>query len=428
MSMKLLPLFALLGFAPLAEAQVTYSKEISRLYQAKCQGCHRSGDIAPFVLDSYEAASRWGEDIQRVLTAKLMPPWKPVEAEGKFKNDYGLTDSERQLILDWYKAGAPEGDPAELPEPLPETGGWQLGEPDAVISMPELYDVPRRKDIYRCFVVPTGFDEDMWMKAVQVLPGNRQVVHHVILYLDETGKSAALDAKDEEPGYECFGGPGDGVDVGLSTMLGGWVPGTRTSMLPDGVGILVPKGARVIIQMHYFPAGKQHSDQTKVGLYFAKREEKMSKRMVYLPVLNTRFRIPAGAKDYAVTASAPTLPSDVYMVVPHMHLIGKKIEIAKSNLFTRNTETLIKIDDWDFNWQGFYSFVKPVRLGLLEQLRLTCRFDNSADNPRNPSNPLKPVQWGEGTEDEMCIAFLGLTFDDQSLLDQIKFQKHNQRR
>lgn len=281
-------ILAILALAPLAQAEVTYSKEIARLYQAKCQGCHRTGDIAPFALDSYEAAQTWGEDIQRVVREKIMPPWKPVEADGKFKNDFGLSDEDRQTILDWYSAGAPEGDPAELPEPLPETGEWHLGEPDAVISMPELYNVPRRKDIYRCFVVPAGFDEDAWVKAVQVVPGNRQVAHHVILFLDTTGKAEELDALDEEPGYECFGGPGDGVQLSAGSMLGGWVPGSRTAPLPDGVGLLVPKGARIIIQVHYFPAGKEHSDQTRVGLYLAKPEEEMNKRLIFLPLSTPR--------------------------------------------------------------------------------------------------------------------------------------------
>lgn len=424
-----LSLFVCLVVAPLAEAQPTYTKEISRLFQAKCQGCHREGDIAPFALDSYSASQSWGEDIQRVLRDRIMPPWKPVDAHGKFKNDFGLTDEERQTILDWYKAGAPEGDAADLPEPVAQTGEWQLGEPDAVIQMPELYNVPRRKDVYRCFVVPSGFDEDVWLKAVQIVPGNRQVVHHVIMYLDESGKAAELDAKDEEPGYECFGGPG--VPLGPGSMVGGWVPGTRTSLLPDGVGLLIPKGARVIIQMHYFPSGKQHSDQTKVGLYLAKSSETMKKRMVFIPLVNTTFRIPAGAPDQEVTASLPVLPGltgDVYQVVPHMHLLGKKIEVTRSNLFTRTNDSLIKIDDWDFNWQNFYSYTDPVRLNVFDNMKVSCRFDNSADNPRNPSNPLKDVRWGEGTEDEMCIAFLGLTFDNPSIIDQIRFQRHNQRR
>ena len=426
-----LVILAALALAPLAKAEITYSKEISRLYQAKCQGCHRAGDIAPFALDSYEAAKTWGEDIQRVVREKLMPPWKPVEAHGKFKNDFGLTDEERETILAWYRANAPEGDTADMPEPAADTGEWQLGEPDAVIRMPELYNVPRRKDIYRCFVVPTGFDEEVWLKSVQVVPGNRQVVHHVILYLDETGRSAELDAKDEEPGYECFGGPGDGIPISAATMLGGWVPGTRVGLLPEGVGILLPKGARVIVQMHYYPAGKEYSDQTRVGLYVAKKTETMKRRMVYLPLVNTSFRIPAGAKDHEVTASVPVLPgltAQVYMVVPHMHLLGKKIQVTRTNTFSRVNDTLVKIDDWDFNWQGFYAFEEPMKLNIFDNLKVACRFDNSAENPRNPSTPLKDVRWGEGTEDEMCLSFLGLAFDNPSVLDLLKFQRHNQRR
>jgi hypothetical protein len=421
-------LFLLLVSAPLLRGEVTFSKEISRIYQAKCESCHREGDIAPFALDSYQAAQTWGEDIQRVVREKIMPPWKPVNAHGKFQDDFGLTEEERQTILDWYKNGAPEGDPADLPEPRPATGEWHLGEPDAVIQMPALYNVPRRKDIYRCFVVPTGFDEDVWVKSMQVLPGTRQVVHHVILYLDPTDKSTELDAKDEEPGYECFGGPGDGIPLTPGSMLGGWVPGARPSLLPEGVAMLLPKGTKLIIQMHYFPQGKEHADQTRVGLYLAKQSETLNKRLLFLPLVNTSFRIPPGAKDHEARATLPVVPGEIHMVVPHMHLLGKKIEVTRSNLVARTSETLIQIDDWDFNWQGFYAFVKPVRTSLFDTLRLSCRFDNSAENPRNPSNPLKEVRWGEGTEDEMCLAFLGVTLDSPELLDLLRFQRHNQPR
>jgi len=422
---------AVVASVPL-RAEVTYTRDVSRLFQAKCQGCHRTGDIAPFALDSYEVSQVWSEEIQRVVREKIMPPWKPVDAHGKFKNEFGLTDEERQTILDWYSAGAREGDPADLPEPLPETGEWQLGEPHAVIQMPELYSVPRRKDIYRCFVVPTEFEDDVWVKSVQVVPGNRQVVHHVILYLDTTGKSSELDARDEEPGYECFGGPGEGIQFGVGTMLGGWVPGTRAALLPDGVGLLLPKGAKVIVQMHYFPAGKEHSDQTKIGLYLAQPEETMTRRMVFLPLVNTSFRIPAGANDHEVTKTETVLPgasAQLYQVVPHMHLLGKKIEVTRSNIFLRETrDSLIKIDDWDFNWQGFYTFKEPVQLNNFDQVKVSCRFDNSAENPRNPSNPLKDIRWGEGTEDEMCVNFLGLSFDNPSIADLLLLQKHNRRR
>ena len=155
----ILPVLLLL--APVAaQAQVTYSREISRVFQTKCQICHREGDVAPFALDSYKAAMQWGEDIRRVIEKKIMPPWKPVEGHGSFKDNFGLTEDERRMILDWYKNEAQEGDRADLPEPTAQTGEWQLGDPDVVLRMPELYNVPRRKDVYRCFVVPTGFDAD----------------------------------------------------------------------------------------------------------------------------------------------------------------------------------------------------------------------------------------------------------------------------
>jgi mono/diheme cytochrome c family protein len=419
----ILPVLLLL--APVAaQAQVTYSREISRVFQTKCQICHREGDVAPFALDSYKAAMQWGEDIRRVIEKKIMPPWKPVEGHGSFKDNFGLTEDERRMILDWYKNEAPEGDRADLPEPTAQTGEWQLGDPDVVLRMPELYNVPRRKDVYRCFVVPTGFDADTWLKAVQIVPGNRQVVHHVIIYIDTKGEAAKLDAKDEEPGYDCYGGPG--IPLNVDGMLGGWVPGMRASRTPEGVGLRLPKGASLVIQMHYFPAGKQHSDQTKVGLYFAKESDKISRRMVFLPLVNTTFKIPAGNADYEVSASFPVLPGlqgQIHTIVPHMHLLGKRIQVTRTNSFTRANDSLILIDDWDFNWQGFFNTTEPVKLNVLDQLKVSCRFDNSEKNPRNPSNPLKVVGWGEGTEDEMCIAFLGLTFDNEDIINSIRFSK-----
>lgn len=412
------------AIAPSAWSEATYSKEISRLMQAKCEICHREGDIGPFVLDSYTAAVTWGEDIQRVVASRQMPPWKPVPGHGEFKGSFGLSAEEREMILAWYQAGAPEGESADLPEPLPANSGWQLGEPDVVVQMPVLYEVPRRKDIYRCFVVPTGMDEDVWLKALEIIPGNRQVVHHVILYLDPSNKSSELDAKDEEPGYECFGGPGEGIPLTAQSMAGGWVPGVRAHFLPGGVGIHIPKGAKLIMQMHYFPGGKLHADQTKVGMYISK--EKIQKNLSFIPLVNTTFRIPAGAANYEVTASLPVIPlltAKMHIIVPHMHLLGTKIKVEKSNLLSRAKEDLIYVDDWDFNWQGFYNYVEPVPLRAFDTLKLTCHFDNSEKNPRNPSNPLKIVRWGEGTEDEMCLAFMGVTFDNENITDLIKFNR-----
>lgn len=398
-----------------AEGQPTFSREVSRITQKKCQICHRPNDVGPFVLATYEQAKERLEEIREAVATKMMPPWKAVDGHGEFKDNFGLTEEERRTILEWIDAGGPEGDPAELPEPLPETGEWELGEPDAVVKMPEVYQVSRAKDTYRCFVLPTGFDEDRWVSAVQVVPGDRRIVHHVILFLDSTGKSEELDAKEDGPGYTCFGGPG--LDVGVSSPtaildllsgLGGWVPGTRARHLPEGVGLKLPKGARIVMQVHYHPHGHPGPDETKVGLYFSKKD--VTERMLYVPVLNTTFRLqPGEVKD--VRASLPVLlGAKLIQIVPHMHLLGRKIKVELTQI-GRDPRPLIYIDDWDFNWQFFYSYAEPIRLPFLSSVRLTCTFDNTASNPRNPSDPPRAVGWGEGSEDEMCLAFLGVTLD-----------------
>ena len=415
-------LIAMLGLSSAAFSQPTYTREVSRIIQAKCQRCHRPNDVAPFALMSYADASTWVEDIKRVIVERRMPPWKPVPGHGDFRDNFGLTEDERITIVQWADAGAPEGDPNDLPEPLPDTGEWHLGEPDHIVQMPEPYLVPRRKDTYRCFVIPSGLEEDKFVSAVQIVPGNRQVVHHVILFLDTTGQAEKLDEKDPDAGYECFGGPG--IDVGsggltaildLTAGLGGWVPGSRAQHLPAGVGLFLPQRAKIVMQVHYYPAGRPGPDQTKVGLYYSKTP--VERRMRYLPVVNTTFAIPPGAPDHEVRAAFPVPPlldAHLIQIVPHMHLLGRKIEVEAER--RGQTTSLVKIDDWDFNWQGVYTYVEPVPLPALTTVRLTCRFDNSSENPRNPSNPLTTVRWGEGTEDEMCLVFLGVTFDRENLL------------
>jgi hypothetical protein len=410
--------FVMLIFAAFpAQAQVTFSKEISRILQGKCQRCHRPDDIAPFALQNYQDAATWAADIKRVVADRIMPPWKPVPEHGDFRDNYGLSEEERQMILDWIEAGTPEGDPAELPEQPPETGEWQLGEPDAVLQMAEPYTPPRQKDVYRCFVLPGNFDENKFVQAVQVVPGNRQVVHHVLLFLDTTGEAERLDAQEEGPGYTCFGGPR--VMLTIGGALSGWVPGLRAQRLPDGIAVQVPARTRVVMQVHYFPGPRPGPDQTRIGLYYSRVP--VERRLVYIPIVNLTFRIPPGAADHEVNASfmiPPLLDAKAILIAPHMHLLGRKIRV---DLEVRNeNKPMIRIDDWDFNWQGFYTYVEPVKLPAFSTVNLTCRFDNSENNPRNPNNPLRTITWGEGTEDEMCLAFLGVTFDYENLLP---FQK-----
>ncbi len=416
--MRSFVVIVVLGLASVAaRAEVTYAKEVSRILAGRCQQCHRPGDIGPMTLMTYDDAVNYAPDIKRVVEEGIMPPWKPSESHGKFKGAFALKPEEKLDMLTWIANGTPMGDEADMPLAPEDKGVWVLGEPDLTVKMPAAYTPARGKDVYRCFVLPTGIDADRFVSAIDIVPGNRKIVHHVIVYLDPTGDSERLDAKDEEPGYDCYGGPG--FEIGVSNLesllfngytLGGWAPGARPEHLPKGIGMKIGKTARVVMQVHYYTGGRTGEDQTSVGLYFNK--EKVEKQLYFVPVVQTRLDIPAGDAAHVATASFPVFPGlemKVINVFPHMHLLGTKIEVEKLN--RGDKERMILIDKWDFNWQGAYTFEEPVKMPAWSQLSLRCTFDNSVNNPKNPSNPLKNVKWGEGTEDEMCLAFVGVVFD-----------------
>ena len=235
----LLPLILIFAAVPaVLPAQPTYTKEVSRIFRAKCEQCHRDGDIAPFALNSYDSAITWAADIRRQVSSGAMPPWKPKAGAQQFKNDYSLSADEKQTILDWIEADAPEGDPGDMPEPLSNKGPWALGYPDQVISMTRPYTPAIGTDVYRCFVLDPGVEKTRYLSSIDVQPGARSIVHHVLLYAelpDQAGKypSDALDGKDGDPGYTCFGGPGFNIDAtNIKALLGGWAPGQRPSFLP----------------------------------------------------------------------------------------------------------------------------------------------------------------------------------------------------
>jgi copper type II ascorbate-dependent monooxygenase-like protein len=397
-----------------AFGQPTFSKEVSRIMQAKCGQCHRDGDIAPFSVATYATVSAWSDDIKRDVSGGVMPPWKPVAGHGEFRDSFALTDDEKQTILDWIDAGVPEGDPADMPAAADDKSPWPLGDPDQVLSMIQEFTPPRGTDVYRCFVLPANFDNTQYLSAVDVLPGNRQIVHHVLLFTDTTGQAAQMDGQDGEPGYPCFGGPGFALQ--LNGTLGGWAPGQRSRFLPDGIGIEVTKGARIVMQVHYFPVGRTGPDQTQVGLYYSKKD--IQQRLFMIPIVNQTFKIPAGESSYNVNAQfrvTPLLDSKVIWVYPHMHLLGRKINVDVTDS-KGNVRPMILEDNWDFNWQGSYTYTEPMAVPNGSTVKLTCTFDNSDTNPKNPNNPLVDVTWGERTTDEMCLVFMGVTLDYEKLL------------
>lgn len=380
--------------------------------QQHCQGCHRPGDIAPFPLVSYEDAYRQRQKIVRAVETRKMPPWKPVPGFGEFIDSRRLADAEIALLRAWVEAGAREGDPRDLPPPrrFPET--WTLGAPDLVLAADD-FEVPAGdRDLYRCFVIPNTFAEDRYVSAVEFVPGNRKIVHHVLTYLDTAGHAAALDRAEPGPGYTCFGGPGFSPRGGL----GGWAPGARPTVMPEGQGMLLPAGTAVVVQVHYHNrTGATEKDRTRIGVHFATRP--VEKRVRAIPVLNRGFLIPAGAERHVVRASytlPPTWNLHATAVSPHMHLLGREMNVT-ATYPDGTARPLIRIDEWDFHWQGSYTFAAPVPLPGGTRIDVEAVYDNSTRNRSNPNAPPRDATWGEGTTDEMCIAFIRVTVDAEHL-------------
>lgn len=394
---------------------LTYARDIAPILGANCVSCHRPGEVAPFSLLSYEDARNHAAVIAAVAEKRTMPPWKAAPDYGDFSDARRLTAEQIGLLRQWVAEGAPRGKMSDLP-PLPKfTEGWTLGKPDLEIEPDRAYTVGAEgRDVYRCFVLPTGFAEDRYVSAVELRPGNRAVVHHVLLFLDTSGAARKLAARSSEPGYEAFGGLGFLPAGGL----GGWAPGNLPRRLPKGVGMLLPKGADLVMQVHYHRSGKQEQDRTRIGLYFV--DAPVDKQLHVLPVINPFLRIPAGEKNHRVDARLPVL-TDVTLlqVTPHMHLLGRDMTVA-ATLPDGGTKPIVRIPDWNFNWQTTYTYKQPVRLPKGSRIDLVAHYDNSADNPRNPSSPPKVVTWGEQTTDEMCIAFVGFTIDSEHLLQGVR--------
>ncbi|MCW5935418.1 MAG: redoxin family protein [Fimbriimonadia bacterium] len=379
---------------------INYAKHIAPILQENCQSCHRPGQVAPFELMTYDDAYAWRKEIKKYTQTRLMPPWKPEPGHGDFKGEKRLSNEEIKIIARWVESGAPMGDPKDLPAPRKFPNDWALGKPDFVVEMPEEYEIgPEGEDEYRHFVIPTNFNQDVYVQAIDVEPGNRKTVHHVIVYLDTSGTARRLDAADKGAGYSAFGWPGF-MPAGT---LGGWAPGMTPSVLPEATGYRIPKGADIVLQVHYYRTGKVERDRSRVGLYFSKAP---NTQPVSIGVaINAWFRIPPGDKRHEVKAywSAPR-DVEVVAITPHMHLLGKEMKITAYPP-SGDPVPMVWIKDWDFNWQDNYHYKSPVKLPKGTRIEVVSYYDNSEENPRNPHSPPKPVTWGEKTSDEMCLAF-----------------------
>lgn len=397
---------------------VTYSRHIAPILLDNCATCHRPGEVAPFSLLTYADAKRRAGQLAEVTESKYMPPWLPASGHGEFAGSRTLTDSQIRLIRIWADAGAPEGNPADLPPPPEFTDGWALGEPDLVVKMPEKYSLRAEgKDVFRVFVIPLDLPEDKYVTAVDFRPSNRKILHHALLFTDTQKQARKLDAEDKEPGY------GQGRAGGLGFLpsggLGGWAPGVTPRHLPDGVARILHKGADLVVQIHFHPSGKIEEEQSQIGLYFARKEPQRLAISLPKGMRRSQLDIAPGTKDFTLTDTF-TLPLEAQLVgiFPHAHLLCKEIKVD-ATLPDGTRKPLIWIRDWDWNWQDEFHYANVLKLPAGTRVDQKYVFDNSADNPRNPNNPPKRVTWGEQTADEMAITFFLVTAPKDALLFQL---------
>jgi mono/diheme cytochrome c family protein len=402
---------------PARPAAVTFSDQIAPILYENCVTCHRPGEAAPFPLISYEDVSKRGELLASVTKSRYMPPWHAEPGFGDFADERRLTDAQIESIGEWVKQGMPRGNAARMPKLPTFTEGWQLGQPDLVLEMPEAFDIPADgPDIYRNFAIPAGTTEDKWVRAVEYRPGTRRVVHHALFQFARGGAVAALIPSDGKPGFggamplrfiPAFAPAGD---------LGGWAVGTSPRFLPENLSWTMTKGSDFILQLHLHPTGKPEKERSKIGLYFARTPPPRKVRELMAPGLFgalANIDIPAGEKAYVLKGTARTFANmRAYSVLAHAHYLGKEMK-AIATFPDGTTKPMLWIKDWDFSWQDRYVYRQPVDLPKGTRIDVTITYDNSADNPHNPCSPPRRVQFGLQSYDEMgAVVFQTMTSSD----------------
>ena len=406
------------GIAHVTAAQATHStptfyREVLPILQKRCQDCHRTGGIAPTPFESYAQTRPYAAAIAAATKDKTMPPWFADPRVGHFSNDPSLTAEEIANLAAWAKAGAPAGNPADRPAPRRLAEGWSISQPDYVIKMAKPVVLPAKGDVdYTYEIVPTGFKEDRWIRAVEILPALRGNVHHAVVYVRPPDSHWLKHAPIGEPfTAESLSDPEDrrGAHWTDSDVLLVYAPGSSPDNWPEGMAKFIPAGSDLVFQMHYTTNGHAGQDQTSVGLIFAKRAP--AQRVLTLQLTNDHFVIPPGVPDYRVEARG-TLPNDATLLsfFPHMHLRGKAFEYnivqRKAGLTAERqpaVEPLLRVR-YHFHWQMSYRLAEPMFLKAGTELQAVAWYDNSRANPHNP-DPDAAVRWGEQTYDEMMVGF-----------------------
>jgi mono/diheme cytochrome c family protein len=396
-----------------AASAPTFYRDVLPILQQRCQICHRAEGIAPARFETYDETRPYAAAIASAAQNKSMPPWFADPRIGHFSNDPSLTGEQIAALAAWAAAGAPAGDAHDAPTPLHWAESWSIPRPDLVLKMSKGVALPANGDVeYTYEIAPTGFKEDRWVQAVEVLPSLRANVHHAVVYVRPPDSKWMRHAPVGVPfTASTLTDPEDrkGAHWTDSDVLLVYAPGSSPDNWPEGMAKLIPAGSDLVFQMHYTTNGHAGSDQTSVGLIFAKHTP--AQRVLTLQLTNDHFVIPPGAPDYRVEARG-TLPNDATLLsfFPHMHLRGKRFEyniIHKENGSgarpDQEMEPLLDVH-YHFHWQMSYRLAEPRLLKAGTELQAVAWYDNSRDNPHNP-DPEAAVRWGEQTYDEMMVGF-----------------------
>lgn len=395
-------------------AKSTFTRDVAPILYSKCAECHRAGELAPMSLMTFEEARPWAKSIKKEVASRHMPPFHAEKIDLQYVNDTSLTDAQIAAIVNWVDQGAPEGNPADLP-PAPkfETTEWKGGKPDIALRIPEYTLGENVDDEYRCFVMPTGLLKETWVQGIEYVPGNRQVVHHIMAYADPTGRARAKDEATPEPGFICGMG-GDQATQRLDLLLGGWAPGTPPNVQPDGVGRKLPANSDIVYQVHYHnTTGKAQKDRSSMGITFARRPIQAEGRISLVGSLKLEIKAGDAAAKHEGNWRAP-YDLKLFSVMPHMHFLGKGMHVT-ATFPDGNVQTLVDVRRFDFNWQTVYAFAEPLTIPKGTKLHMVSLHDNSAENPANPTTPPKDVYWGEATDEEMAHCWLSYIRADEKL-------------
>ena len=408
-----------------AEATPTFAGDVAPILYDNCVSCHRAGESAPMSLISYEDARPWSRSIKNKVLTGEMPPWHANPAVGTFSNARGLTDAEKDTIVRWVDAGAPEGDASVLPPAPRFSDGWQIGTPDVVIEMPEAFEVPAEGTVdYQFVAADSNFTEDRWVRAIELRAGARPVVHHILLYVrDPSGARSVSAFKDlpASPEAEAAierarerarkraaeGGERQGREEsrGPGRLVASLAPGTNAMVFEADTALRIPKGAQFVFQLHYTAIGTVTKDQSRVGLIFA--DAAPEREMIAGQFLNPYFEIPPGESNQQVDSLIEfTDEAQIFALLPHTHLRGKRWEYEIRYPDGR-TEPLLSVPGYDFNWQTYYVFEEPLVVPKGTQIFASAWYDDSEANKANP-DATTAVRWGEQTWEEM--QYTGITY------------------